>query len=174
MKIGVIVGRFQVPELTEGHKHLISEVTKNFDRVYIFIGCTKNDIPDLRNPLPYDARFIMLVSDPVFDINKTSIHKIIDLGNWPKWVESLDNMINKLLEVDDISGDVFICGSRDSVATRYKEYNGKYEVYDISEVPGISGTLSRNQVEEKDIVWNKESRRAVISIIKKIYEKRDL
>lgn len=171
-KVGVIVGRFQVPELTEGHKHLIKEVTKEFDLVYILIGTTKDNKPGLRNPLPLEARLEMFLEDnETIDHTKTTIMSIRDVGNWPVWVKDLEKIIegNLLIEEKDCY-DIFICGSRDSVADRYKEFGGKYNVFYVSELPGISGTLSREKLLEEDIKWNLDTRKAIIKVISSLYE----
>ena len=52
------------------------------------------------------------------------IHKIEDIGNWPLWVKALDEMLEPLSK----EGEIYILGSRDSVATKYKEFGGKFEV----------------------------------------------
>ena len=56
---GVVVGRFQVDDLHEGHKTFIDVVRKAHPRVIIFLGlspakCSTN------NPLDYDSRKKMI------------------------------------------------------------------------------------------------------------------
>ena len=43
INIGVIVGRFQVADLTQGHKELIQYSLDNMDYTIIFIGCTPHN-----------------------------------------------------------------------------------------------------------------------------------
>ena len=38
MKTGIIVGRFQSPRLTHGHKDLIRKVISQCDKLIIFVG----------------------------------------------------------------------------------------------------------------------------------------
>lgn len=53
-KIGVIVGRFQVDNLTRGHNYLLDKVRGDFgnNNVVIFIGETKNSERTAHDPLP--------------------------------------------------------------------------------------------------------------------------
>ena len=41
--VGVIVGRFQVPELHRMHHDLIQSVIDRHEKVYIFLGIPKNN-----------------------------------------------------------------------------------------------------------------------------------
>lgn len=61
MNIGVIVGRFQSPYLTDGHKALLKEAYQNSDEVAIFL--LNNTIPfSDSNPLPFDLRQALLLN----------------------------------------------------------------------------------------------------------------
>ena len=66
-KIAVIVGRFQVPQLTLGHFWLILTAFCEFDKVVILIGDTKvlpNGFKrmDSHDPFPYELRAQMISS----------------------------------------------------------------------------------------------------------------
>jgi hypothetical protein len=127
-KIGVIVGRFQVDNLTRGHNYLLDKVRGDFgnNNVVIFIEETKNSERTAHDPLPFEARKEMILES----YPKMKIFKISDLGNYPKWVETLDHRINYLKSLEEIPQDseIYICGSRDSVAERYKENGGFYNI----------------------------------------------
>lgn len=49
MKLGVVIGRFQVPELTPGHKNVLKEAIRNSDQVLVLVGTsrviTKKNLP---------------------------------------------------------------------------------------------------------------------------------
>ena len=62
-KIGVIVGRFQVDNLTRGHNYLLDKVRGDFgnNNVVIFIGETKNSERTAHDPLPFEARKEMIL-----------------------------------------------------------------------------------------------------------------
>ena len=156
MKIGVIVGRFQVPRLHDGHLHLINTALSEFDKVIVFIGVTKDKKLTSHDPLPYEARKLMLHeyrSDLI-------VYPIQDVGNWEKWVEKLDELIDCVCKVEYLEDpEVFILGSRDSVVTGYERSSGKYETRYISSIGDYSGTQVRNKIlESYTPSWNYDSR----------------
>lgn len=55
MKLGVIIGRFQVPSPHDGHKLLINTAIEQSDKVIVLIGSV-NRSPSPRNPFSYQAR----------------------------------------------------------------------------------------------------------------------
>ena len=57
--LGVIIGRFQTPDLHEGHRHLIDTAVSRSDAVLILIGVS-GGFPSARDPLPYRVREAML------------------------------------------------------------------------------------------------------------------
>lgn len=61
--VGVIVGRFQVPELHRMHHDLIQSVIDRHEKVYIFLGIPKNNELTISNPLPFDARQEMITTE---------------------------------------------------------------------------------------------------------------
>lgn len=134
--VGVIVARFQVAELTEGHKALIDYVlSKNHTLNVIFLGlaptrATKN------NPLDYASRQKML--EEAYP-GKFIIQYIIDEPSDYNWSYHLDEMIA------NIAGDkkAVLYGSRDSFC---RCYHGHYPVEEY--IPKIicSGTEYRETV----------------------------
>ena len=157
-RIGIIVGRFQVSKLHAGHKHLISEALKNFDEVHIFLGCTKGNYIDKRNPLPPAARATMILEE--FPQLYEKIHEIEDVGNWPVWVKNLDSLLELL---DQENTKISIVGSRDSVAEKYESFGGKYSSTYISEIPELSGTKSREEISNSFMpVWDMRERNLAI------------
>ena len=57
--VGVIVARFQVPELHAGHRYLIETVLRQHKDVLIFLGTTAAQLTR-NNPLSADVRRLML------------------------------------------------------------------------------------------------------------------
>lgn len=159
MKIGVIVGRFQVPQLHVGHLHLINTACSEFDKVIVFVGVTKDKKLSSHDPLPYEARKLMLQeykSDLI-------VYPIQDIGNWEKWVEKLDELIDCVCKVEYLEDpEIFILGSRDSMVTGYEKSSGKYKTKYISSVGDYSGTQIRNKIlESYTPIWNYDSRALV-------------
>jgi bifunctional NMN adenylyltransferase/nudix hydrolase len=136
--VGVIVGRFQVPELTEGHIDLINHVADNSDVVYIFLGLSPLRITT-SNPLDFRARVQM--------INETFPEVIVNyIGDTScdiAWSNSLDNQISKIINPND---NVILYGSRDSFI---KSYHGKFKVQELESKIVVSGTEIRSRIAAK-------------------------
>ena len=169
-KIGIIIGRFQVPTLHKGHLHLISSVLELTDEVHIFIGTAKPENQFTpHDSLPYEARRAMILdSYPI--LTESNIHEIPDIGNWELWVKDLDARIENL----NLNGEIFICGSRDSVAIKYKAFHGKFANLIIPELKGFSGTNARKQIEQEyEPDWNNEENRKLVIWLASKYGKRN-
>ena len=189
-QVAIVVGRFQVDKLTTGHEKLLETAIKESDKVIIFIGDTKGSVRTEHDPLPYEARKEMIkrwYGYPLEEEKETTNHsryncidgidifRIEDLGNYPRWVEMLDRKIESLIDLEVIprGANIFIYGSRDSVAERYKENGGKYETREVSEEKefctgfSISGTERRKRIhDEFSPKWDNYSRRLVIYMMK--------
>ena len=136
--VGVIVGRFQVDELTDGHKKLIEAVQKEHKRVIIFIGlspckCTVN------NPLDFETRKLML-QEAYPDIEVYYIH---DIGSDVIWSDDLDGKL-----IDRVYTDESVClyGSRDSFLNYY---SGKFPCRELEQEVFTSGTERRKTLAAK-------------------------
>lgn len=165
MKIGitgVIVGRFQVPELTRGHRGLINEALGLSNEVIIFIGDTKDGRLDSHDPLPYQSRREMIKS--AFPDKPLKIVRLEDIGNFPLWVKELDNTIDLFTKTEIINySEIILFGSRDSFISGYKANSGKYKTREIKEIGnGVSGTKSRHDCYESGIVDSLDFRKGII------------
>lgn len=131
--IGVIVGRFQTPELTVAHLSLLKRAIENHSRVVVFIGVSsvKNSI---LNPLDFLSRYKMLNEE--FP-GVLEIYPINDTENDDIWTKSLDNFIDSLINPNQ---SAILYGGRDSFLN---SYSGKYMKYYFSELPNISATDAR-------------------------------
>ena len=149
-KTGIIIGRFQVDELHEGHKVLIDHVAKNNDELTIFIGlsplmCTYN------NPLDFSAREKMLEEA----YPDARLMYIKDEPTDEGWSENLDKMIERNTNFDD---DICLYGSRLSFI---KYYHGKYKTEELEQTIFTSGTNRRKEI-ANSIVSNKDFRKGII------------
>lgn len=112
LKVGVIVGRFQVAELTEGHKEIFDYVlNKNHNQNIVVLGVAPTKATKT-NPLDYDSRRRM--------INDTYPGKFIvmylkDEQSDDEWSKKLDKMV---LDIAN-DRDVVMYGSRDSFIAHY-------------------------------------------------------
>lgn len=152
-KIGVIIGRFQVPYLHPGHVHLLEEVHKKCDIVLVLIGCADNY--DSRNILPFDAVSYMVRQ--VLPECKTM--PLFDMKDDQDWSEQVDSYIDVYKGWTD---RVTLYGSRDCFS---EHYHGGYPFEKIPELPGHSGTSIRDQIK---FVHNEDFRRGIFYAFKHI------
>jgi len=132
---GVIVGRFQVDELTEGHIDLFDNVQAAHKNVIVFLGlspckCTVN------NPLDFEARKLMILEKyPEF-----KVFYINDIGSDIVWSDTLDNMIKTNSFAHDT---ICLYGSRDSFL---QYYSGEYPGRELTPEVVISGSARRKEL----------------------------
>lgn len=135
-KVGIIIGRFQTPELTPAHVLLFSYALDKHDTVVVFIGVRDTPATD-RNPLSfYMRKDIILKQFPT-----VTVIPLADCPTDEEWSKNLDKYINT---VSSMRGAVIYHG-RDSFASHYK---GKYELCEVK-MPGfaeVSATEIRKQV----------------------------
>jgi bifunctional NMN adenylyltransferase/nudix hydrolase len=113
--MGVVVGRFQTPVLTDGHDDLIEHAFNNHEKVLIVVGlspvkATKN------NPMDFETRRKMISS--AFPL--ATIQYIDDHPSDIEWSKKLDKIIEYNVPPDT---NVVLYGSRDSFI---ESYHGKY------------------------------------------------
>ena len=148
--IGVIVGRFQVDELHEGHRHLISSVIENHDKVIIFLGVSPA-INTKNNPIEYKARELMLQEA----VPGITILPIKDVNNDEEWSKTLDAKIREAFAI----GGVTLYGSRDGFTTHYK---GAFPTVQLQDRFKISGSEIRKGLSNK-VISNKFYRQGLIA-----------
>ncbi len=132
--IGVIMGRFQVAELHEGHRHLIEYALRENDQVAVIIGHGEALLSP-RNPLPPLVR-TRVVQELYPDVVILQ-HK--DHPNDAEWSTRLD----RLLEETFPEATVRLYGSRDSFAPHY---GGKLPVITVPELGSTNGTAHRAEI----------------------------
>lgn len=139
-EVGVLIGRFQVDELHDGHKTLVDTVKANHSLVILFLG-----VPVIKhgeeNPLDFDTRKMMLQ-----DMHPDLV--ILPLNDQRKdedWSEILDSKINGHLPN---GGKALLYGSRDSFIPRY---HGKFDTCELISKIQFSGTETRNKVASEPI-----------------------
>lgn len=155
MKVGVIVGRFQVPELHDGHKHLIEQVSKDNDIVLILIGCSLKS--DAKNALTYEIRSLMISKQ--YSHPKYLTWPLVDANTDREWSDKLDYVIKLALMCKAENEAVFkinLYGSRDSFI---KSYSGIHEYINVQELGEFNGTSIRDSIKPID---NKDFRMGMI------------
>ena len=130
--VGVIVARFQVPELTAGHRHLIDFVRARHHRVLIVLGECRTRSTGT-NPLSYELRAAMLASE----YPEVRVASIRDNRSDVFWSEALDTLIGR-----EFPGAVAVLyGSRDSFLPYY---HGVFDKRKVGSCPSPTGTACRN------------------------------
>lgn len=140
---GVIVGRFQVNDLHDGHMELFRQVRARHSGVIVFIGVHPAGL-SVNHPLDFPARKAMIQAKfPEF-----TVMPLADTRDDKSWSESLDNVISAAITGP---ADVTLYGGRDSFVPHYK---GRYTPVELAlpvETQKVSGTDLRNEFANKVI-----------------------
>lgn len=110
-RIGVVIGRFQVPELTDGHLALLDHVLKGSDDVCVLVGVSPT--VSVKNLLPFDCvEQVIRTSYPeIFHV-----HPLEDIpGQDLQWSMQIDRFLSLLFPRCEIS----LYGGRDSFKDHY-------------------------------------------------------
>lgn len=131
--IGVIVGRFQVPSLTEGHKEILEHcLAQGHETNILFLGIPPTDVRCTKNnPIPFAPRKRM-IEDEYGD--KFLVAYIKDVPTDEEWSRNLDS---KILDMTMGDTDVVLYGSRDSFI---KHYKGRFDTEEYHQRVLVSGT----------------------------------
>lgn len=148
-RLGVIIGRFQVPELHTGHRYLINYARGHSDDLLILLG-TSEAFPTLRNPLPYPIREVLIRES----YPEAIIGPIPDHPSDEKWSKNLDTIITSRFPDHQVT----LYGSRDSFIPHY---SGRFPCVIAPQITAPSGTDVRrgNQLRRK---MNRDFRNGVI------------
>lgn len=107
---GVIVGRFQVHELHDGHMELLRTVCGLHNRVIVFLG-TPPTLATRRNPLDFETRRRMLQAK----FPAVTVSALPDQPSDELWSRTLDSRIREMAPY----GSITLYGGRDSFAPSY-------------------------------------------------------
>lgn len=149
--VGIIVGRFQVPELHSAHLELIQTVCDRHGKVVIFLGLSPLMVTR-ENPLDFEARKQMLL-DAFPNVN---VLYIKDRPSDAIWSSRLDSMI---ADITTPSQTVMLYGGRDSFI---KHYTGAHPTEELESSVYISGSEIRKEVSKASTHGNPEFRRGVV------------
>ena len=135
---GVIVGRFQVNDLHDGHMELFRQVKARHNGVIVFIGTHPAGLSK-NHPLNYEVRRRMIQAKfPDF-----IVRELKDTRDDATWSRALDSQITGAVEGQD--ADFVLYGGRDSFVPHY---DGKYKPVELAlpiETQAISGTMIRDR-----------------------------
>jgi bifunctional NMN adenylyltransferase/nudix hydrolase len=153
--VGVIIGRFQVPDLTKSHQALIEHVGQECNRTIILLGISPLK-STVNNPLDYEQR-VQMIKKEFGDSRPVTISHIADCYSDTEWSSRIDLVIRDLVGCD--FHEVALYGGRDSFI---KHYTGQFKTIEMrSDDQGDSGTDIREEA-RKESIDNEFFRRGVI------------
>lgn len=152
--VGVIVGRFQVPSLHDGHIELIDHVVDAHDKVIIFLGLAAT-VGGRENPLDFESRKQMLLEK----YPQVSVLYIKDTGNDDSWSDKLDKQI---ADVCTPAQEQSVClyGARDSFIEHYT--SGRFPTTTLEASHYFSGSEVRGEVSRKSVRGTADFRAGVV------------
>lgn len=142
--LGVVIARFQAPELTEAHQHLIHQVATRSVRVVVMLGVTR--ALSKRDPLEFILRKWM-VEDFWLEHypERTGDLFIIPDHNRPsdeEWARRIDEHVSALVVP---RGTVTVFCGRDGAGRAYQIAGGSHPV-EVFDVQGTHATTVRANV----------------------------
>lgn len=155
--IGVVVGRFQVHKLTEGHLDLFNDVFERHEKVLVFLG-TSPIKASRNNPLPFKARQLML--HEYFPADKLIVQEIKDVNNEVNWSKNLDKMISEYITKHCPGENATLYGSRDGFIPYYR---GTYPTIELpARRVNVSGSIVREEISKGKLLSNADFRQGYI------------
>jgi bifunctional NMN adenylyltransferase/nudix hydrolase len=136
--VGIIIGRFQIHELHEGHIDLIQSVCNIHPKVIIFLGLSPV-LTTQNNPLDFESRKQMILEK----FPHVNVLYIKDQKSDKEWSKDLDEKIKDLVTPNQ---SVTLYGSRDSFI---KYYTGKYPTQELVQERYISASEIRKGICKK-------------------------
>lgn len=133
--VGVIIGRFQVATLSDGHRELIDEVMRRHRKVIVLLGVSPL-ANSTNNPLDFEARKQMLMS--TYPTLTVLLARDVDDDTF--WSAQVDSIVRDVLSPTQ---SALFYGSRDSFI---EHYCGSFPTYALPSGPSVSGTESRNEI----------------------------
>ena len=134
MSVGVIIGRFQIHEIHNGHVRLIEAVRKRHEQVLVLLGCNAMG-PSQRYPLDFAVRQQM-IRDIASDV---LVCPVFDHKSDQEWSRQVDGMLFSLYPGREIT----LYGGRDSFV---KAYHGHYKTEVLDFADDTSATEIRRKI----------------------------
>lgn len=149
--VGIVVGRFQVPELHDAHLDLIQTVCNHHDKVIIFLGLAPTRVTR-ENPLDFEARKQMVLEA----FPQITVLYCDDQATDEAWSKKLDAQIARLVTP---AQSAVIYGSRDSFLGHY---SGKYPTAELVSDTYVSGTEARKRISSRSTKATPDFRAGVV------------
>lgn len=132
--VGVIVGRFQTPELHAGHRYLIDTVLSLHPDVFVVLGSPRFEFPGELNAMDFVTRRLMVHKA----YPRMEVGALADCGSDMVWSEALDALIAERYP----HFEAVLYGSRDSFIPHYK---GKWRTIELPSYQEVCATSLRQE-----------------------------
>lgn len=146
--VGVVVARFQVPALHEGHRYILDYLLERHTTALVILGCSP--IMTDRNPLSFEMRRGMIES--MYPQKFT----IVSSDSLPSSCEERSRRIDEIIRNTFQNRRAVIYGSRDSFVHTYR---GVFETHEVPTIFSGSATEIREKV---DLIDSTDFRSGVI------------
>lgn len=130
--LGVVIGRFQIHELHEGHIALLDHVEQRHEEMLILVGHNQVRF-NTADPYPFHIRKMMLES-------RYPRATILPLPDSPRSNAHWSEVVDRKVEVTSYTGQAVLYGSRDSFIPYY---SGRFPTEELPEFPERSATQVR-------------------------------
>lgn len=155
--VGVVIGRFQIPELHDGHLELLKYVGDQHEKFLILVGYNTVRF-NTANPFPVEMRVAMLKS-------LYPNAEVLPLLDSPIHPEHWSTVVDTLVSGVEQGAGAVLYGSRDSFIT---DYSGRYETREILAFATHSATEIRNEL-GRELINDPMFRRGWLSAIHQQY-----
>jgi bifunctional NMN adenylyltransferase/nudix hydrolase len=138
--VAVVIGRFQVSALTQGHLALLARAAGQGDRLLVLIGVAPTRSTQ-RDPLDYASREAMIEQwwrEPPAGLAELTVLPLPDMAVHAAWVSQVDAIIAH----NSGGQDVTLFGGRDCCRSVYEANGGRHPWVEI-DIVSTSGTESR-------------------------------
>lgn len=129
--VGVIVARFQTPQLTSAHKRILLTAIANHQKVLVVLGVAPI-LNSKRDPLDFATRLKMLQSFS----NRLMVLPLKDHVSDECWSDNLDSLIRAIFPIES----VLLYGGEDSFM---KSYSGKFKTFQMPKFDSRHATEER-------------------------------
>ncbi|UJR83223.1 NUDIX domain-containing protein [Sandaracinus amylolyticus] len=130
--LGVVVARFQTPELHDGHRHLLEVVQSRHPRLLVVLGTPRTYVPTAKNPLDFATRREMVRARHPLAL----VAELPDCRDDAMWSRALDTIVAHHAAV----GEAVLYGSRDSFM---RFYSGVHRCEEVDPIEDLSATALR-------------------------------
>lgn len=135
-KLGVVVGRFQGTDLTEGHMSLLHTAFKENGKLLVLLG--NHPLQNtMKDPLDFQTRVKMILGK----FPDAMVSFVRNQETDEIWVEMIEKTIAGMCPMDS----PILYWGRDSSVLSYTEHGGKHPVKEIAYISDCSSTKQREE-----------------------------